>query len=129
MASMLVDIADFITMAPGVGTPGVDVFGGTRASKPDNLVSLYESTGFEPIRGMGRMVMQAMNLNVYVRDLDPELCEERARTIFLMLDMFKGIINGRQYFSILARMSPWSLGSDENQRSQFTCDYLVRVDP
>jgi hypothetical protein len=129
MSDMMRAVADFISLAPGIGTPAVDIFGGTRPPKPDNLVAVYQSTGFEPVRAMGRLVMEVINLQIIVRDLDPSVAESKSMTIMLMLDRFVGILSGTKYYSILARHSPMSLGVDENQRTQWSTNFEVRKDP
>lgn len=125
--SLVNDIGDLLA-ANGFGIKsgtGADMFGNNMPATPDNLIALYESTGFEPHRAMGGIKVEVLNLQIIVRNLNTITGQTKARAIMAFLETFKGILNGTEYKSILARHSPFPLGADENKRERWTCNYKV----
>lgn len=119
---MLEDVRDLL-VSRGVTVP---IQGGTMGNDPDTLIGLYDTSAFEPIRVMGSIVMESRNLQVITRDPDPVAAEVLANQLFDLLDMFVGPINGTVYHSILGRSVPISIGTDENRRFKYSCNFLVR---
>jgi hypothetical protein len=131
---MYEDVADYID-AHDLGQKGVDMFGGRMPARPDFMIGLYEHTGFEPIRAMGSRRIDQIVLQVIVRDVSPTVARARLYDIVQLLDVefnlqpeAARVINGVQYYSILARHSPSSLGQDENSRFKWSCNFLVTRD-
>jgi len=125
----MMDHIGTLLQANGFGTKGVDLFGGTMPAKPDNVISIYEHPGFEPERAMGRRVVDVMNLQILVRNVTSAAGQTEAYGVYDLLDMFVGVIEGVQYYSIMARQTPFSLGSDENNRVKWSCNYVVNKEP
>jgi len=125
--SLANDIADLLAAnAFGVKSgAGADMFGNNMPASPDNLIAIYESTGFEPVRTMRGIKVEVLNLQIIVRNLNTLTGQTKARAIMAFLDLFKGVINGTEYLGILARHSPFPLGADENKRERWTCNYKV----
>jgi len=131
--SLLVDIQGLLVAGrvhPTLGVlPGVTatIQGGTMNNTPDRLVGLYDATGFEPERVMGRIAAEKINLQVLARDVKYSDAETLAQQCFNILDQFVGTLmpTGKQYKAILARTSPFSIGKDENNRTTFSCNYVV----
>lgn len=125
--SLANDIADlFVVNGFGIKTgAGANLFGNNTPPSPDNLIAIYESTGFEPQRTMRGIVVEVLNLQILVRNVNTLDAQTKARAILTFLDRFKGVINGTEYLSILARHSPFPLGADENRRERWTCNYKV----
>lgn len=134
---MVVDIAVLLDAAgygDYVAPPGIggSIFGGTMPDQPSNAIALYEHTGFEPTRTMGGNRINELNLQVIVRNTAKANGRLIAFQIYELLEAFNllsaasRVLNGVQYFSILARHAPFTLGQDENKRHKWTCTYIVR---
>jgi hypothetical protein len=138
MPGMATDI-NVLLQTLGFGTTALPVptlYENHYPGAPDGLVATYDAFGgFAPVRTMGRLVMEVRNLQILVRHSTPSQAELLARRIFLKLDMMAwntkrpGLINGIWYESILARTPPFSLGRDEKNRTQWTCNYVVHKTP
>lgn len=130
---MYVDVADYLA-TKGLGTKEVDMWGGFMPAKPDFMIGLYEHTGFEPIRAMGTRRIDVITLQIIVRAVKTIDARLRAYAIYKELDVefnratTNRVLNGVQYYSILARHAPFMMGQDENQRYRWTCSYIVRRD-
>lgn len=118
-------------VANGYGSttaPSPTIFADFFPGQPDNVISVNDTTGFEPERAMGRLVMETRNLQILVRNTTRSGAETIANNIFTLLDRFDGTLSGTRYYSILGRTTPFSLGRDENNRHRWTCNYVVRKD-
>lgn len=121
---MLEDVRDYL-VAGGITTP---IYGGTMPNLPDKLIALYDTTGYQPERAMGRIAADKRNLQVLVRDLKAVDAEALSRTIFNLLDRFVGVLGTTRYDAILGKHTPFSIGADENNRRTFSCNYEVTKD-
>lgn len=110
--------------------PGVtaSIQGGTMGDTPDIKIGLYDSTGFEPERAMGRIALDVRNLQVLVRHPDAVDGEALAILCFDILDQYVGTLNSTRYASILGRTMPFAIGPDENRRFRFSCNFKVNKD-
>ena len=131
---MYEDVADYID-AHDLGSKGVDMYGGRMPNSPDNMIGLYEHTGFEPIRTMGSRRLDQITLQIIVRNVSTVAARAKMYDLMTLLDVEFNlqpaalrIINGVQYYGILARTSPSQLGQDENKRYRWTCNFLVTRD-
>lgn len=129
--SLLVEIQGLLVAGrvhPTLGVlPGVTatIQGGTMNNTPDRLVGLYDATGFEPERVMGRIAAEKINLQVLARDAKYVDAETLAQQCFNILDQFVGTLGVKWYMGIFGRSSPFSIGKDENNRTTFSCNYIV----
>ena len=101
------------------------MFGNNMPSTPANLIGIYESTGFEPVRAMTANKMEVLNLQILVRNTSSIAGQNKAKAVLALLDRFKGMIGAVEYYSILARHSPFPIGADENERERWSCNYIV----
>jgi hypothetical protein len=128
---MLEDVRDLlkagrVTVQYGAVPPvTASIYGGTMPNSPDRLVGLYDSTGFEPERTMGWLVAEVRNLQILARDVKSVDAESLAAQCFNIVDQYVGTLNGKGYKAILGRHVPFSIGVDENNRTTFTCNYIV----
>jgi len=118
------DIGDLLQIN-GLGTKSTDMFGNNMPASPDNMIGIYESTGFEPQRVMGSIAAEVLNLQIIVRNTNPINGRAKMRAIFNVLDRFKGTIGATVYLSILARHMPFPIGADENRRERWSCNFIV----
>lgn len=128
MASMMDHIGTLL-QTNGLGTKAVDLWGGFMPANPNNVVAIYEHPGFLPVRSMGGRVMDVLNLQILVRNSTSANAQTKAYAIYDLLDGFKGVIEGVQYFAILARHTPHGIGVDENNRTRWSCNYEVWKEP
>lgn len=119
---ILEDIRDLL-VSKGVTAA---IRGGVMPTTPDTLIALYDTSGFEPVRVMGRVALEVRNLQVLTRDPNAAAAETLANQVFTALDMYVGMINGKNYSVILGRQVPFPIGKDENNRTQYSCNYIVR---
>jgi hypothetical protein len=135
---MYEDVADYlVTLALAIKNPSNvrNVFGGTMPPLPNFAIAIYEHTGFRPIRAMGSRRMDVLTLQIIVRDIDSTVARARAYAIYTALDVdfnllspAARIINGVQYYAILAKHAPFMMGQDENKRFRWTCSFEVTRD-
>lgn len=118
------DIGDLL-QANGLGVKGTDMFGNNMPASPDNMIGIYESTGFEPQRTMTRIASEVLNLQIIVRNTSAASGRTKMRAIFAVLDRFKGMIGTTEYLSIMARHMPFPIGADENRRERQSCNFIV----
>lgn len=109
---------------PAASTTPVAIRGGVMPNAPDTMIGLYDATGFEPERTMGRLI-EVVNLHVLVRAVKAVDAETLAHRCFNILDTFKGTLLGVEYYGIMARTKPFSIGPDENSRMRYSCNYRV----
>lgn len=131
--SMTDDVGAYLE-SNGLGTVATPlaagtIFSGFTPTSPDNIIALFETPGFEPVRVMGGRAMSKLNLQVLVRNKRDEDAEAKAKAIFVLLDTFVGLMSGVKYFSIMGRTEPYPIGVDENKRRQWTCNYVVHRAP
>lgn len=131
MGSMASDVARYLA-ANGFGSitsPGPTITSNFMSDTPDNQIGVYDQMGEPPARGMSRVDHEVRNLQILVRNLNPAAGELIARNVWKFLDMKVDLtIESTRYLSILAKSSPFALGSDENKRSRWSCNYEVRKD-
>ncbi len=99
---------------------------GTMNASADTMIGLYGTTGFEPEIAMGRTVMETHNLQTLTRAPKRVDAEALAFQAFYILQGYVGTLNGVPYFSVFGRSMPFLLGKDENERTQYTCNFIVR---
>ena len=121
---------------PAYGTPPVGPFAGIVESAslkihgnampqtPDTMIALYDQSPFEPERAMGYM-QEVRNLQTLIRAPRAVDAELLAYQCFNILDTFKGVLLGVTYYGIMARSVPFSVGTDENSRFRYSCNFKV----
>lgn len=127
--SMASDIARYLA-DNGFGSTTTNpptIMSNVMSSQPDNVISAFDQSGFEPERAMGRVDHEVRNLQILVRNVLPASGELVARNVWKFLDMkVDVVINGTLYKCILARTPAFSMGKDENGRHLWSCNYVVR---
>lgn len=128
------DVARYLDAQGAVEFDGAgrNVWGGNMPARPDFMIGVYEHSGFEPTRTMGRRVIDEVTVQIIVRDVITTVARAKAWEIYSVLSDFnvgseaERTIDGTVYGSILARHPPFPLGQDENNRFRWTCSYIVR---
>lgn len=123
--SLLTEVGNLL-VTNGLGTASVDIYGGRYPSSPDNLIAIFEQSPFPTVDSFGGLKQVVHNLQVLVRNKKYTDAETKAKAVFAVLHRFRGVLDGVQYDSIWARSVPFSIGPDENNRSQWSCNYIVR---
>jgi hypothetical protein len=128
---LLDDIASYLA-TNGAGTVGTSLFKGYAPESPDACVSVYETQGLAPVRGMsptaGAMLCERPSLQVVVRagQYDYSAARLAANDIFRLLDGLGDVdINGVRYLWVAAKQSPFLMGRDESGRVRVVCNYYV----
>lgn len=129
MAMIPEDVADIIHAAglaykTPVGPNVANMWGNTMGPSPDTAVGLYQSSGFEPERAMGRVAQEVVNLQVITRAKLATDAYNLSMAIFALIDQRKETRGGYHY-TILARHMPHTIGEDENRRAKWSCNYRV----
>lgn len=110
---------------PPASANAVVIRGGVMPNAPDTMIGLYDATGFEAERAMGRIAAEVANLQTLVRAPKAVDAETLAYRCFNILDTFVGTLLGVAYYGIMARTKPFSIGPDENGRMQYSCNYRI----
>lgn len=126
MAMVPEDVADLIHAQGLAFKTGANknMWGNTMGASPDTAVGLYQSSGFDPDRAMGRIALEVVNLQVIDRAKLALDAYNLAMSLFSYLDQLKVTYNGYHY-TILARHMPHTIGEDENRRHRWSCNYKV----
>ena len=115
----------------GRGTRGTDIFIGRQPSGPDDIITIWEFLGQEPINTMGPSgtapAYKRPRFQVQVRNTSYAAAQTLADQVFSDLHWFKGTINGTEYLLIRSLNQPFSLGEDENKRARLNCNYRAWV--
>lgn len=128
---LLDDIADYLSSG-GLGTVGTDIYKGFMPETPNIVLTVYETGGQEPSRGMaaspGQMQNERPRVQVVVRcsEYDYQTARTKLNDAFRLLDGFGDRdINGVRYKWIGAIHSPALMGRDEQGRVKLVCNFDV----
>lgn len=101
----------------------------TYPETPNDIVAVHATTGFDPEETFGGTDQYVYNLSVLVRGSTQSAVATKAMDIWRFLHRFKGVIEGVNVKVIWARSMPFPLGRDENNRWQWSCNYVYRREP
>lgn len=103
----------------GIGVVGNDIFFAQVPENPDDIIAIFETGGFEPELLFDK-VIEYPTFQIWVRGLDYETARSKIQAIFELLSG-----NTEIYPLIHAMQSPVSLGQDEQNRWEFSCNFKV----
>jgi hypothetical protein len=115
--SVLADLGAYLTQQ-GVGTPGVDLFLGTRPDMPDDVTTLYEYSGAVPEYTQAQASPSYVHPQVQVvarAHAYPD-AEMMAWNAWNKLSFAGVTINGNLYVSVKPEGTPGLIGRDQNDR-------------
>jgi len=111
----------------GRGTRGSTIFIGRSPDDPANVVVIWEMMGQEPYNAMGPSgttpYVKRPRFQVMVRNSSYAAAQTLADQVYSDLHWFKGTIGSTDYMLIRALNQPYSVGEDENRRTQLMCNY------
>ncbi len=126
---LLEEIGDALE-ADGHGTQGTDIFiGDTPQTSPDNAVSVLETSGLAPLfaHNISGVNVEQPTFQVYTRNGSYSAARQKAEDIYQFLNQQVNVtLGGIRYPRIVALQAPFSIGRDDNHRSQIVCNFAVR---
>lgn len=120
MSNLLLDIESLLSSIESV------IYIGSEPDTPDNLICLHLTGGFNPINLVSGDTIRNPTLQIIVRDNKYNNAVERAQSIVAKLNgVVNTVINGNDYISISLFNDIFSLGRDDNDRSEFSINFKV----
>mgnify|MGYP003147214508 CR=1 FL=1 len=126
MNSPAVDISAILALSSSATslTEGTDLFVSREPTRPDAVVSIFDTGGFEPASSTERNDFPT--IQVRVRSTTYTLAYSTMETIKGVLHKFKNTtINSTLYQGIWASSDIISLGYDENDRPTLTLNFRI----
>lgn len=112
LADLLLDLVTYLQLKGHVTGDGIDTFRDFAPNAPNNLVVLFEYGG---VPGLA----DVRNVQIMVRNVDPDAAKQKAWSIFKELDIPEDRIlylTDTRWTIIAARQTPFKIGVDENNR-------------
>lgn len=117
------DFATYLASG-GFGTAGTDIFVNTLPATPDNCISVTGYAGMAPERTHDTSGNARPSVQVRVRNTSAGTARTKIGQIFDYLDGISNTtLTGHFYLSIAALQSPESMGTDENGRHEWVCNF------
>lgn len=129
---VLDDLSARLVAYGGIGTtasPSPTIFAGQLPAGPDQCVALKSRFSSGDVYTMGRgsaPVVSEHAVQTIIRATTFSAAEALAWRVYAALNNWEGTLNGHDYLHIIARHVPVETGQDENKRTLFTCNYVVR---
>lgn len=122
MSSVALDIAEYLE-DQSIGVVGTDIFVGFQPDISDNIITIYVSGGSSPSIPID---LEYPSIQVVVRNTSYATCESKAYSIFNALHTTGNTsIEGSTYQGIYANQQPFSLGKDDQNRSEFVINFRI----
>lgn len=122
--SIKADLHDYLSTVTNVD----DIFIGGLPERPSNVVTIEQYPGTPPefIPEQSGPAYEHPSIQVRARSLDPTWAEERAQELFRKLSVIVNMtINGTRYQRVKAISSPFFMGNDQNDRSNWVVNFAV----
>jgi len=111
----------------GRGTRGTNIFIGRSPDAPDDLIVIWEMMGQEPYNTMGPSgtapYVKRPRFQIQIRNTSYASAQTLSDQVYSDLHWFTGTIDSTSYLLIRALNQPFSIGEDENRRTQLVCNY------
>lgn len=127
MASYILDdISDLLTTG-GIATT---IYCGFMPEKVDEAIQIVSTGGYPPVRAMsgepGNAKEERPTIQIIRRSMTLQRCVAEMNAIWKLLDGFGDrSINGTPYKWIEAMQSPFPLGRDATNRTEYACNFIV----
>ncbi|QCX32456.1 hypothetical protein FDN13_01380 [Caloramator sp. E03] len=119
---LLDDIGQYLE-EQNIGRLGTDIFLSLLPEDIDNCIALFEYGGEAPELHSN---IEKPRLQAMVRNVDYQTGRMTIEQIKNILHgLSEQIINGKRYLLIMALQCPEFLGYDENNRSEFVCNFEI----
>lgn len=125
------DLAARLVAYGGCGTtaaPNPSIFTGRFPSEPATAIQLRGHLGMGGVRAMGKgthPVMSPESVQAIIRAEKKADAYDLALRVYDALDGWEGTVNGSTYLWVEARHRPYYLGPDENNRAQYTVNFVA----
>lgn len=126
MMGMLEEIGTFLE-GQGIGTQQTDIFlGDVPQNAPDAVVGIIETSGLAPVyvHDITGPAHNQPTFQIYTRALTYAAARLKAKDVFEILGKLQNVaLSGTFYQTVRPRQNPFSLGRDDKNRSQISCNY------
>lgn len=120
MSDILLDMENLLNPIEPV------IYIGSKPDTPDNLICLYRTGGFPVINMLSGDTIRNPTFQVLVRDVSYDNAYNRAEDI---IDNLNGVVNttvnGNNYISISLLNDIFSLGRDDNDRTELSINFRI----
>jgi len=123
---LIEEIADYL-VTKGIGTKGTDIFLATQPTTPDACVTILDTGGFAPDN---ELPIKEPTIQIITRgsDNDYETAKQKALDIYEELHKLSNVTLTTSYvYLIEALQEPTSIGRDEADRFEISCNYRLKV--
>lgn len=125
--SVAYDIASYLSTLGTVGEIGDDIRVNILDEHQSNLIGVFGTGGAESIKTHGSVAFESPDIDVWVRNLNPEEAERICYAIEKALDNAKDLtINAHEYLYIRCTSKTELMSRDEKNRTTFRA--LFRAD-
>jgi hypothetical protein len=119
---------DMKTLIPTDVADASSIFLGSYPDTPDNIVTLYHSGGSDPSHSFGSREFENPSFQVRIRNASYAIAHDKANQV---KDAYDGqtelTIDGNRYLSIFQQGDILPLGRDEQNRTELSLNFRVRV--
>ena len=124
---LLDDLVTYIANA-GLGTPGTDLFAGSRTvHAPVKCITLAEYNGTPPARTSAGIVSENPRVQVRIRDKEYPDARNTAEALYKLLDgVANTTIGTTRYQFIEALAPPALLGADESGNTEIVINLAIK---
>lgn len=109
----------------GVLTTPATIYANTYPATPDNIIAVHAMPGGNLEDTFGGVKQRTYNLQTLVRNSSQTPGATTAHAVWTFLNRFRGTIEDWHCSAILAGSPPFSIGRDENDRWQWSCNYRL----
>ena len=129
--SVAFDIATYLDSLDICGDIGENIRVNTMDEMADSLTAVFETPGAESTKTHGGAVaFEHPNIDIWVRDLDPEAAHSTCYTIQKALDGAKDVtVNGHEYLYMRCTSTTGFMGRDQKERAAYRALFRVERRP